>query len=64
MDEATLLAHRSQWGAEPDQTSAALTYLTPPEQALYRALLDGTFGQRLRLEQEFISFTSVTAAAR
>ena len=64
MDEATLLAHRSQWGTEPDPTSAALTHLTAAEQSLYHSLLNGTFGERLRLEQEFISFASVTAAAR
>jgi hypothetical protein len=64
MDEATLLAHRPQWGTEPDPTSAALTHLTAAEQSLYRSLLNGTFGERLRLEQEFVSFASVTAAAR
>jgi hypothetical protein len=64
MDEATLLAHRSQWGSEPDPTSAALTRLTAAEQSLYFSLLNGTYGERLRLEQEFISFASVAAAAR
>jgi len=64
MDEATLLAHRSQWGTEPDPTSAALPHLTAAEQSLYHSLLNGTFGERLRLEQELISFASVTAAAR
>jgi hypothetical protein len=64
MDEATLLAHRSHWGTEPDPTSAVLTHLTAAEQALYDSLLNGRFGERLRLEQEFISFASVTAAVR
>jgi hypothetical protein len=64
MDEATLLAHRSQWGTEPDPTSAALTRLTAAGQSLYQSLLNGKFGERLRLEQEFISFASVAAAAR
>ena len=64
MDEATLLAHRAQWGTEPDPTSAALTHLTAAEQSLYHSLRSGTFGEHLRLEQEFISFASVTAAAR
>ena len=63
MDEATLLAHRPQWGTEPDQTSAVLANLTAAEQSLYHALRNGTFGERLRLEQELISFASVTAAA-
>jgi hypothetical protein len=64
MDEATLLAHRSQWVTEPDPTSAALAHLTAAEQSLYQSLLNGKFGERLRLEQEFISFASVAAAAR
>src|ERR1700733_10642584 len=38
MDEATLLAHRSQWGTEPDPTSAAPTHLTTAEQSLYHSL--------------------------
>jgi hypothetical protein len=63
MDETTLLAHRTQWGIEPDPTSAALTHLTAAEQSLYQSLLNGTFGERLRLEQEFINFASVAAAA-
>ena len=64
MDEGTLLAHRHQWGTEPDPTSAALPHLTPAEQSVYHSLRSGTFGERLRLEQELISFASVTAAAR
>jgi hypothetical protein len=64
MDEDTLLAHRHHWGTEPDPTSAALTHLTAAEQSLYYSLRNGKFGERLRLEQEFISFASVTAVAR
>jgi hypothetical protein len=64
MDEATLLAHRPQWGTEPDPTSATLTHLSVAEQSLYHSLRNGAFGERLRLEQEFISFASVTAAVR
>jgi hypothetical protein len=64
MDEATLLAHRAQWVTEPDPTAAALTHLTAAEQSLYQSLLNGKFGERLRLEQEFISFASVVVAAR
>ena len=64
MDEDTLLAHRHHWGTESDPTSAALTHLTAAEQSLYHSLRNGKFGERLRLEQEFISFASVTAVAR
>ena len=49
MDEATLLAHRSPWGTEPDPTSAALTHLTAAEQSLHHSLLNCTVGERLRL---------------
>jgi hypothetical protein len=56
-------AHRTQWGIEPDPTSVALTRLTAAEQSLYQSLLNGAFGERLGLEQEFISFASVVAAA-
>jgi hypothetical protein len=38
--------------------------LEAAEQSLYQSLLNGTFGERLRLEQEFTGFASVTAAAR
>jgi len=64
MDEATLLSHRSHWGTEPEPTSTALTHLTAAEQSLYQALRNGTFGERLRLEQEFVSFASITVATR
>ena len=64
MDGATLLAHRSQWVTEPDPTSAALSHLTAAEQSLYHSLRNGTFGERIRLEQEFISFASVTDNAQ
>lgn len=64
MDEECLLAHRPQWGTEPDPTSAALANLTTAEQSLYHCLRNGTFGERIRLEQEFVSFASVTAAVR
>jgi hypothetical protein len=53
-----------QWGSEPDPTSAALNHLTAAEQSVYHSLRSGRLGERLRLEQELISFASVTAAAR
>lgn len=54
MDEATLLAHRDVWGAEPAPSRAALTRLTAEESALYDALRGDLLGTRIRLEQELI----------
>jgi hypothetical protein len=59
MDRETLLAHRSQWVTEPTPTRAALDLLTPAEQDLYRALVAGTFGPSVRLEQERVSFAAL-----
>lgn len=38
-----------------------LAHLTAAEQSLYPSLLNGEFGERLRLEQESISFASTAA---
>ncbi len=54
MDEATLLAHRDVWGAEPTTTRAVLTRLTDEEAAVYRALTADDYGPAVRLEQERI----------
>lgn len=64
MDAATLHAHRSLWGAEEidKRHTGELHRLTAEEQALYRALCDDTFGERLRMEQERIGFGWVTEA--
>ncbi|MGH3298928.1 MAG: Wadjet anti-phage system protein JetD domain-containing protein, partial [Trebonia sp.] len=62
MDRSTLLAHQSQWVREPSQSTAVLPLLDPEEQTTYQALLSGTYGQAIRLEQERISFTAVERA--
>jgi hypothetical protein len=62
MDQATLLAHRSQWVTEAVPTAAVLDYLTPAELELYRALVDGDYGQAVRLEQERVGFAWVSRA--
>lgn len=64
MDRATLLAHESQWVAEPSPTTEHLEMLLPDETALYTELVEGTLGPAVRLEQERISFSAVTRAAR
>jgi hypothetical protein len=56
MDQETLLAHRDVWGAEPSPARAALCRLAPAEAALYEALVSGTFGGSVRLEQELINW--------
>jgi hypothetical protein len=56
MDRETLLAHQSQWVLEPTPTRAALEWLTPVERNLYQALVAGTFGPAVRLEQERVNF--------
>jgi hypothetical protein len=56
MDEKTLLSHRGAWGEEPSPSRAALTRLTSEERALYESLVDGTYGQAVRLEQELINW--------
>ena len=63
MDEATLLAHRPQWGEESTPHPAAeLPRLTDAEQALYHALKTQRYAQNLRLEQERIAWDSAWAA--
>ncbi len=62
MDSDTLLAHQTQWVTEPSPTAAALSLLTPDEQALYAALGAGVFGPAVRLEQERISFGVIAQA--
>lgn len=52
MDQPTLLAHASQWVQESTPTTAPLEHLTATEFATYRGLVDGAWGERVRLEQE------------
>lgn len=56
MDADTLLAHTEQWVVEPAPTSRALPYLTADEASLYRDLVEGLHGPRIRLEQERVRF--------
>lgn len=62
MDREALLAHPSQWVTEKTPTKAALSLLTPAEQAIYQDLINGTFGPAVRLEQERVSFASLELA--
>ncbi|PWV71797.1 Wadjet anti-phage system protein JetD domain-containing protein [Halomonas sp. A11-A] len=58
MDRQTLLAHRSLWGEEPADKRLGHTpsRLTDAELALFLALRDDAWGERIRLEQERIDF--------
>lgn len=56
MDRDTLLAHRDRWGSEDRSARSVLTRLTPAEQDLYAELVAGSFGERVRLEQERIDW--------
>lgn len=62
MDRETLLAHQKLWVEERDQHADELRRLEPAERVLYRELLAGTHGSRVRLEQERIGFGWVKVA--
>ncbi len=57
MDEATLLAHASQWTSEgAPHNSDLLQALTAEERAVYDGLRQGRWGPRVRLEQERVGW--------
>jgi hypothetical protein len=56
MDGETLLAHRAQWGEEPEPARHDLARLTIEEAALYDELRFDRIQPRLRLEQERIGY--------
>jgi len=64
MDEATLLAHRAMWGTEEKDKryTGQLSRLDAAEQRVFEALRDDLHGERIRMEQERIAFSCVTAA--
>lgn len=59
MDRETLLVHRDRWVVEDRPAASALTRLTPDERDLYRELVDGGLGERVRLEQERVDWNWV-----
>ncbi|OBX06397.1 hypothetical protein QV08_10455 [Gallibacterium salpingitidis] len=59
MDKTTLLTHNDSWSKEDKPFIGQLDRLTPQEQELYIALQQNEFGDKIRLEQEFIPFSFV-----
>ncbi len=64
MDRATFLEHRDRWSIEPTPSHAVLANLDSHELALYDDLVTDRFGERLRLEQEFIDWGWALARLR
>lgn len=66
MDAATLHAHRALWGAEDKDKRYAgqLARLDAGEFALFQALRDDVFGERVRMEQERLGYTWVCDTIR
>lgn len=62
MDYETLAAHRRLWVSEATQHDKTLSRLNKSERALYDALREQRYGDRLRLEQERIGFGCVRTA--
>lgn len=62
MDRATLVAHETHWDREPAPVNTNLAHLTADEAALYRDLVEDTFGPAVRLEQERISYRMIESA--
>jgi hypothetical protein len=63
MDEETLVGHRDRWVQEPLLNRAAdRSALTPAELQVYEGLVSGSWGERVRLEQERIEWPVAVAA--
>jgi hypothetical protein len=62
MDRQTFLDHEAHWGHEDVPANRVLERLTPVEACLYQDLIEGRYGQCLRLEQERLRFGAVRAA--
>ncbi len=58
MDRETLMRHRPLWGQEraPDRFEGNLSRLAAPEKALFHDLKHNRLGDRVRLEQERVSY--------
>jgi hypothetical protein len=63
MDRKTLLDHQEMWVTEPAEKifTGELPHLTAEEDILFRELKQNTLGPHVRLEQERIRFSALTA---
>jgi len=61
MNKETLLAHRQLWGKENKPTSRHLDYLQPQEMELYQEIINNSYGNNLRLEQERVGISWLEA---
>lgn len=59
MDKETLMTHHSQWGEEDSPSRRNLNRLGSKEMEVYSLLLNDSLSERLRLEQEKISYNAV-----
>jgi hypothetical protein len=64
MDAETLAGHRQHWSIDESPYVGELTRLTKSEMAVYDDLRFDRLGQRVRLEQERISFACLERALR
>jgi len=64
MDAETLAGHRQHWSIDESPYVGGLTRLTKSEMAVYDDLRFDRLGQRVRLEQERISFACLERALR
>ncbi|HEX7003338.1 MAG TPA: Wadjet anti-phage system protein JetD domain-containing protein [Trueperaceae bacterium] len=62
MDRETFMAHEGKWGSEKTPVNRDLPRLNTGETELYDDLRCNRLGERLRLEQELISYTVLLAA--
>jgi hypothetical protein len=62
MDRETLLTHRALWVCEDTPFRGALPRLQADERELFDALVNNRFGEKVRLEQERVSFGRVQRA--
>jgi hypothetical protein len=62
MDRKTLLAHRPLWVCEDTPFRGGLPCLQADERELFDALVNNRFGEKVRLEQERVSFGWVQRA--
>jgi len=62
MDKRTMMKHQYAWGTEPKQEIKDLKYLNLEESDMYDDLRKNRVQNKLRLEQERISFHDVIQA--